>query len=92
MGLKKKGKSQAQELDKSTKQDQNQSPRHDAPITGNPHGVNQGLANNLAQLDLSPNNPLGLLILQKTSKIADIVIYHVEKNVTIDGPINKSLK
>jgi hypothetical protein len=35
-------------------------------LTGNPHGMNQGLANNLALIDLSPSNPIGALILQKT--------------------------
>lgn len=35
---------------------------------------------------------MGNLILQKTQKQADIVIYHVEKNFAVDTAINKALK
>ena len=56
MGLKRKAKTQ--DADKL-----NGLNPGDGPITGNPHGVNAGLANNLAHLDLSSNNPLGTLIL-----------------------------
>lgn len=35
----------------------------EAPITGNPHAFGSGLANNLGNIDLGSNNPLGLLIL-----------------------------
>ena len=59
MGLKRKAKTQ----DADKLNGLNPGGQADGPITGNPHGVNQGLANNLAHLDLSSNNPLGTLIL-----------------------------
>ena len=61
-------------------------------ITGNPHGTNAGLANQLNKISLSPNDPLGSLILQKSLKLAEITIYHVENNVALDTNINKYIK
>jgi hypothetical protein len=84
MGLKKRGKHPKDDRPAFEK-------GPDSSITGNPQAQNHGLANNLGSIDLSTQNPLGTLILQRASRMADIVIYHVEKNVAIDSAINKSL-
>lgn len=86
MGLRRKSKP------KEPEKSQNCTPICDQTITGNPHGTNGGLANNLANIDLNSSNPLAALILQSSKKLADIVIYHIEKNVAEDTAINKALK
>lgn len=56
----------------------------ESPITGNPHAMNSGLANNLATIDFNSKNPLGELLSISTAKMADIEIYHAENNVAIN--------
>ena len=54
--------------------------------------INQGMANKYSNLEFGPQNPLGALIVPSPLKLADITIYHVEKNVTADSAINKCIK
>lgn len=68
--------------------------QEDQPITGNPHDNTSGLANNLGQIDFNSknSNPLNELLSLRAAKMADVKIYHFEKNVVSDSKINQAIK
>lgn len=61
----------------------------------NPQGFNfNGLATTLANMDLNhQSNPVAQLIMSNSNnKLANVTIWHVEKNVAEDTLINKAIK